>query len=81
MASQPLCHTEPGPFTRFGLEPAAFLWATGIEDPLIPQTRRRGKRMLDEYALIQHYRHWRSDLQLAAELGVRALRYGFRGTA
>jgi beta-glucosidase len=52
-----------------------FLWATGIEDTFVPQTRP-GHRALDEYQLMDHYRHWREDLALARELGVSAVRWG-----
>lgn len=43
----------------FGLEPEAFVWATGIEDTFTPQTDRVGERALDEYALAGHDRDWR----------------------
>jgi beta-glucosidase len=52
-----------------------FLWASGVEDTFIPQTKR-GHRALDEYELIGHYAHWREDLALAREVGVQALRWG-----
>jgi len=52
-----------------------FIWASGIENTFVPQTRR-GHRALDEYELIGHYEQWRDDLQLARELGVQALRWG-----
>jgi beta-glucosidase len=52
-----------------------FLWATGIEDTFVPQTRP-GHRALDEYQLMGHYEHWREDLALCRDLGVRALRWG-----
>jgi len=52
-----------------------FCWATGIEDTFIPQVRP-GMRALDEYALTQHYRFWREDLDCAAALGVQAIRWG-----
>jgi beta-glucosidase len=57
--------------------PAAhqFIWASGIENTFIPQTRP-GHRALDEYQLIGHYEHWREDLSLARELGLQALRWG-----
>ncbi|HET9208841.1 MAG TPA: family 1 glycosylhydrolase [Thermoanaerobaculia bacterium] len=58
-----------------GPGPAEFLWATGIEDTFIPQARP-GQRPLDEYQLMGHYEHWREDLALARELGVRAIRWG-----
>ncbi|HZT42783.1 MAG TPA: family 1 glycosylhydrolase [Chthonomonadaceae bacterium] len=53
-----------------------FLWATGIEDTFISRPDPRTKRILDEYALTQHYTHWKEDLELIASLGVPATRYG-----
>ncbi len=52
-----------------------FIWATGIENTFVPQTRA-GMRSLDEYELTQHYEFWRSDFDLVAETGVQALRWG-----
>lgn len=52
-----------------------FVWAVGVEDTCIPQSRP-GHRALDEYALMGHDRHWREDVDRIAGLGVRALRYG-----
>jgi beta-glucosidase/6-phospho-beta-glucosidase/beta-galactosidase len=52
-----------------------FIWAGGIEDTFVPQTRP-GHRAMDEYELIGHYEHWRGDLALAKGLGLRALRWG-----
>jgi beta-glucosidase len=52
-----------------------FLWAGGIEDTFVPQTRP-GHRALDEYELMGHYEHWREDLALARDLGLKALRWG-----
>jgi beta-glucosidase len=52
-----------------------FLWATGIEDTFVPQTRP-GHRALDEYQLMGHYQHWREDLSLVRELGLKAVRWG-----
>lgn len=52
-----------------------FVWAVGIENTFIPQTRP-GQRALDEYALMGHDRLWRADLDRIASLGVRAVRYG-----
>jgi hypothetical protein len=49
-----------------------FIWATGIENTFVPQTRA-GMRSLDEYELTQHYKFWRSDFDLVAETGVGAL--------
>jgi beta-glucosidase/6-phospho-beta-glucosidase/beta-galactosidase len=58
-----------------GRRPGDFLWATGIEDTFVPQTRP-GHRALDEYQLMGHYDHWREDLALVRDLGVRAVRWG-----
>jgi beta-glucosidase len=55
---------------------AEFEWAVGIEDTFIGQPSGRRRRILDEYELIDHYRQWRSDLDLVASLGVRSMRYG-----
>ena len=55
---------------------AAWTWAVGIEDTFIGHPGGRRARILDEYALIDHYDQWRSDLDLIASLGVRAMRYG-----
>jgi len=58
-----------------GHDPGEFLWATGIENTFVPQVRP-GHRTLDEYQLMGHYEHWRQDLALVRELGIRALRWG-----
>ena len=34
------------------------------------------ERVLDEYTLTHHYLYWREDIDRAADLGVRAMRYG-----
>jgi beta-glucosidase/6-phospho-beta-glucosidase/beta-galactosidase len=60
----------------FSLSASGFVWAAGIEDTFIAQTERVGERVLDEYALTNHYQYWRTDLDRAAGLGVNALRYG-----
>jgi beta-glucosidase len=56
-------------------DPHAFLWASGIEDTFVPQTKL-GHRSLDEYELMGHYEHWREDLSLLRETGVQAVRWG-----
>jgi beta-glucosidase len=61
--------------TSLSTKPEDFIWAGGIEDTFVPQTRT-GHRALDEYQLIGHYDHWREDLALARELGLKALRWG-----
>lgn len=55
--------------------PEDFLWATGIENTFIPQTRP-GHRALDEYQLMGHYEHWRDDLALVRDLGLKMARWG-----
>lgn len=60
---------KPGPLA------SDFIWAGGIEDTFVPQTRP-GHRSLDEYELMGHYEHWREDIALAREVGLRALRWG-----
>jgi beta-glucosidase len=52
-----------------------FLWAAGIENTFVPQVRP-GHRSLDEYELMGHYEHWREDLALSAQLGLKAMRWG-----
>jgi beta-glucosidase/6-phospho-beta-glucosidase/beta-galactosidase len=52
-----------------------FLWAAGIEDTFVPQSKS-GHRPLDEYELMGHYEHWKEDIDLAEELGLKALRWG-----
>lgn len=52
-----------------------FLWATGIENTFVPQTRP-GHRALDEYELMGHYEHWREDLSLSREIGLNSMRWG-----
>src|SRR3954451_12750786 len=58
-----------------GTRAADFVWAVGIENTFVPHTRS-GHRRLDEYELMDHYRQWRQDLDLAADLGISAIRYG-----
>lgn len=55
--------------------PEDFLWATGIENTFVPQTRP-GHRALDEYQLMGHYEHWRQDLGLVRDLGLKMVRWG-----
>ena len=52
-----------------------FLWAAGIEDTFVPQVRP-GHRSLDEYELMGHYEHWREDISLALQLGLKSMRWG-----
>ncbi len=67
-------------FTRDSLHcelaPDAFTWLAGIEDTFITAPSAKTGRTLDEYELTEHYARWRSDVELFAELGVTAVRYG-----
>lgn len=54
---------------------APFTWATGIENTFIVHARPR-LRALDEYELTQHYKLWKNDIDLVAETGVQAVRWG-----
>ncbi len=60
---------------RLGPRPCDFIWASGIEDTFVPQTRT-GHRSLDEYELIGHYDHWREDLALLPASCLQAARWG-----
>ncbi|GAC1472795.1 MAG: family 1 glycosylhydrolase [Isosphaeraceae bacterium] len=60
---------------QLGTSAADFRFAVGIENTFVPHTRP-GHRRLDEYELMDHYRLWRQDLDLAASLGVSTIRYG-----
>ncbi len=53
-----------------------FLWCTGIEDTFITAPHAKTGRTLDEYELTDHYERWRGDIDLIAQLGVPAARYG-----
>lgn len=53
-----------------------FRWWVGIEDTAIGVPLPRTGRTLDEYALTDHDRRWRDDLDLVAALGADGLRYG-----
>lgn len=51
-----------------------FMFATGIECSY--PTLEGGRWRMDQMAACGHYRHWRTDLQLVRDLGLRYLRYG-----
>lgn len=53
-----------------------WTWAVGIEDTFIGHPGGKRARILDEYELIDHYRRFRTDIDLIASLGVQCLRYG-----
>ncbi len=60
---------------NFSPHPRNFIWASGIEDTFVPQTKT-GHRALDEYELMGHYEHWREDLALLRETNLQAVRWG-----
>jgi beta-glucosidase len=51
-----------------------FMFATGVENSY--PTIDHGRTRVDEMEKCGHYHHWRTDLALLGELGVRFLRYG-----
>lgn len=51
-----------------------FMFATGIECSY--PTLEGGRWRMDQMAACGHYHHWRTDLQLVRDLGLRYLRYG-----
>jgi len=53
-----------------------FLFATGIECSYPTIKTPYGVKRQDEMAKCGHYAHWREDLQLTREMGIRYLRYG-----
>jgi beta-glucosidase len=63
-------------FLRLPRDGHGFIWATGIEDTFIVDPHPETGRILDEYALTDHYEQWEGDIDRVAELGVRAVRYG-----
>jgi beta-glucosidase len=56
--------------------PHAFEWLAGVEDTFITAPSPKTGRTLDEYELTEHYDRWLEDVELFAELGLRAVRYG-----
>src|SRR5687768_13274450 len=52
-----------------------FLFATGIECSV--PTIEGGRWRRDQLAETEHYRYWRTDLELTRSLGLKYLRYGF----
>jgi beta-glucosidase len=60
---------------KLGPRAEDFIWASGIEDTFVPQTRT-GHRALDEYQLMGHYEHWREDLALLRDCHMQAVRWG-----
>jgi len=56
-----------------------FYWGVGIENCWIAQTdpeKDGDRRLLDVFLQMQHYEKWKDDLDLAAKVGVNAIRYG-----
>src|SRR5829696_1035003 len=57
-----------------GLAMAEFMFATGIECSI--PTVDGGRWRIDELQDTGHYTHWRRDLELVREMGLKYLRYG-----
>lgn len=57
-----------------GANGSGFMFATGIECSY--PTLDGGRWRMDEMEMTGHYRHWRNDLELVRDLGLRYLRYG-----
>jgi beta-glucosidase/6-phospho-beta-glucosidase/beta-galactosidase len=55
--------------------PEDFWWASGVENTAIAQTKP-GHRSLDEFELMSHYEHWKEDLSISKDMGIRAIRWG-----
>jgi beta-glucosidase/6-phospho-beta-glucosidase/beta-galactosidase len=53
---------------------STFMFASGIENS--NPTIAHGSIRRDQMEECGHYRHWRTDFALAAQLGIRTLRYG-----
>jgi beta-glucosidase/6-phospho-beta-glucosidase/beta-galactosidase len=51
-----------------------FMFATGIENS-IPKIKN-GRVRVDQMEVCGHYKHWRTDIALLEEVGIRYLRYG-----
>ena len=53
-----------------------FLWAGGIENTFVPQTRD-GQRSLDEYELMGHYDNWRAEPYAGARSWLKGAAMGY----
>lgn len=51
-----------------------FMFATGIENSI--PTINNGRTRIDQMEKCGHYKHWRTDFDLLAELDIQVLRYG-----
>ena len=60
---------------RIDSRPEDFWWASGVENTAVPQAKP-GHRSLDEFELMSHYQHWKEDLTVAKDLGIKAIRWG-----
>ncbi|HEY3839378.1 MAG TPA: family 1 glycosylhydrolase [Bryobacteraceae bacterium] len=63
---------------RAPLPKPRFYWGVGIENTWMAQTdpaKDGQRRLLDVYLQMQHYDHWKQDLDLLAATGVNAIRY------
>jgi len=66
-------------FRNYSHVPAPiFYWGVGIENCWMAEhneLNRIPRRLLDVYQQMQHYTQWKEDLDRAADLGVKAVRY------
>ena len=53
-----------------------FHWGFGIEDTFIGDPHPKTGKVLDEYALTEHYRLWRTDFDQICTLGPDSVRWG-----
>ena len=60
---------------NIGSRPEDFWWASGIENTAVPQARP-GHRSLDEFELMSHYNHWKEDIAVSKDLGIKVIRWG-----
>jgi beta-glucosidase/6-phospho-beta-glucosidase/beta-galactosidase len=67
-------HRRPAAGAEDQSRAGEFMFATGIECSY--PTIENGRWRMDQLFETGHYRHWRRDLELVRELGLRYLRYG-----
>jgi beta-glucosidase/6-phospho-beta-glucosidase/beta-galactosidase len=56
--------------------PSKFIFATGVENSYPTIQTDSGRKRIDEMESCRHYKNWKTDFQLAKDLGVSHLRYG-----
>lgn len=68
----------PSQAGRAPLPQPHFYWGVGVENCWIPQAdpvRDGNRRLLDVFLQMNHYKKWKEDLKLAADVGVDSIRY------